>query len=463
MDFFTLGTFLVGNALSGVIGNRADDFLCRLLSSLIINLLNRYRSRSPDVGNCHKSLHKAALNATLDILNECLRELKPSSLRGRLSFSRQPDEVRQWLEEVKRELTEELRRIDKEPIDWQVTEEAQRQVEAFLQPKGVLASEWAKEFEGHLTKLLLTDLTKRFGEPPEIFQTKIAQRPTWFERVCAFFAKELQSNPDLNAFLQTQLLAQLQSDLTTLGSSLQQALDQIFQWLHLLPDIDRRLEEIQSALAQVREELVLIRRTQEEILGWLKRQLGSEHLIVALNDRTQNFLAQIQAQPFFGRRGAWQKLTEFVRSEENGIAIVYAPAGYGKTHFLAHWLKEISQDADTFVVFHFFNRHPDLGGYAVDLSNALAHLIAQISAATSKNGFPSLSPNPDDRRAMLENLLAELKLREGEKLVVLLDGLDEAQPLLEHPPIRTALLKGLFFVVSGRWDGVGKLPLHLKG
>jgi len=202
----------------------------------------------------------------------------------------------------------------------------------------------------------------------------------------------------------------------------------------------------------------------EEIRELLERQLGSQHLIVTLFSRTQEFLKSQQQKPFIGRRDAMERLRKFVEGETKGVAIVYAPPGFGKTLFLCHWLKEFSSQPGTYFVYHFFNKDPILGGYATDLSSALAHLIGQVWAITrGDESFPSLSPDPNERRATLEGLLGDLKLPEGEKLVVVLDGLDEAESLLEHPPIPLSFPEGLFFVVSSRWDGEGELPKYLQG
>jgi tetratricopeptide (TPR) repeat protein len=59
----------------------------------------------------------------------------------------------------------------------------------------------------------------------------------------------------------------------------------------------------------------------------------------------------------------------------------------------------------------------------------------------------------------LRNFLADLKLPEGVKLVIVLDGLDDAEGEVE--PF-DKIPEGLFAVVSGRWDGEGELPNYLE-
>ncbi|MEZ8220718.1 hypothetical protein GG496_000885, partial [Candidatus Fervidibacteria bacterium JGI MDM2 JNZ-1-D12] len=462
MEPVTIVTAIVANALSGIIGNRADDIFCSIVGRAVVRWLNSLLQRESNAINFQNSIHQAAIEATLDVVNDCLRELPSHPFLDRFP-RKSPDETRRWLEDAREGLSEELKRAKRGEISWQVSEEAQRQVKILLQPKrGVLGSKRAEEFAKRLTDLLLSDLTNRFGEPPEIFVQKVEQ--VWFERFCAFFSKKLQEQPELKSFLQTQILATIKDDLAQLGEKVEEVLSAMLNWVSLLSDIDRRLREIEQLTEVVRKEIGIVRRDVREILRILQNQLGSEHIVIALRERMEKFVSDLSAQPFIGRRKPLQRLEEFVNGQKKGVAIVYAPAGYGKTILLANWLKGVRSKPNFAVAYHFFNRHPDLGGYATSLNNALAHLIGQIWAMTQRDGSPLSLPNdPNERRAVLENMLAHLQLDEGEKLILVLDGLDEAEPILEYPPIPFNLPDGVFFVVAGRWDGVGKIPTYLEG
>ncbi len=98
-----------------------------------------------DAINWQNALHQAAIEATIDVISDCLQELPFPSLLERFPFARTtPDETRNWLENAKVELSEELRKPRKGKISWQVSGEAQKQIEVLLQPKGVLGSERAR-------------------------------------------------------------------------------------------------------------------------------------------------------------------------------------------------------------------------------------------------------------------------------------------------------------------------------
>jgi tetratricopeptide (TPR) repeat protein len=206
------------------------------------------------------------------------------------------------------------------------------------------------------------------------------------------------------------------------------------------------------------------RKREEAILDFLRQTFGSQHLVIALQDRTRAFIDRIGTQAFVPREGALQQLENWL-TRESGVAILHAPAGYGKTTFLAHLVKASREAGDTRVVYHFFSKDPDLGGYATSLGNALAHLLGQVAAITdssqSREGLYASAVDPDSRRAQLENTIQELKLAEGERLLIVLDGLDEADETL-HPPLRKPLPAGVFVVVSGRWDGAGNPPDYLQ-
>jgi hypothetical protein len=253
-------------------------------------------------------------------------------------------------------------------------------------------------------------------------------------------------------------LAQLRAEQAEGLAAVQERLDEMLPLLALLPDIAAQ-QQVLTALLQ--EALREMRRRPDEVLRWLRQRFSAEHLVVALQQRTQAFIHRLCQKPFVPRQAAWQQLSEFVMQEQGGVAVLHAPAGYGKTTFLANWVNALQREGGIAVAYHFFSKDPDLGGYATKPMNAFAHLLGQIAAMTQTDGVPiAFSDNPDERRAQLERAMAELKLAEGERLVVVLDGLDDAEEAF-YPPVQKPLPNGVFVVVSGRWDGAGDPPDYL--
>ncbi|MCS3920907.1 hypothetical protein Q2T83_10975 [Fervidibacter sacchari] len=232
----------------------------------------------------------------------------------------------------------------------------------------------------------------------------------------------------------------------------------------LEPEIQRAVQQIerqQQFLLEVLSELAGIKEQFKRMENLLVERFGISHVATFLFRSTNQFVRDYASKVFVGRKEAFDRLNCFL-SGEKGIAIVYAPAGYGKTTFLANWVWKLMvgewrfDDSQVHVFHHFFN--PNLQ-YSRTPSNAYAHLLAQISFATQ--GRISVPDRDDERHAALLNFFYEFSAPEGEKWVIVLDGLDDAEGEV-LPFIPAKLPKGLFVVISGRWDGEGELPPYLK-
>jgi len=232
----------------------------------------------------------------------------------------------------------------------------------------------------------------------------------------------------------------------------------------LEPEIQRAVQQIerqQQFLLEVLSELAGIKEQFKRMENLLVERFGISHVATFLFRSTNQFVHDYASKVFVGRKEAFDRLNCFL-SGENGVAIVYAPAGYGKTTFLANWVWRLKVGEQRFdnsqvrVFHHFFN--PNLQ-HSRPPSNAYAHLLAQISFATQ--GRISVPDRDDERHAALLNFFYEFSAPEGEKWVIVLDGLDDAEGEV-LPFIPAKLPKGLFVVISGRWDGEGELPPYLK-
>jgi tetratricopeptide (TPR) repeat protein len=470
MELLLLLNSLLGVAIGGIIGNRADHIFCRVMREVVNRL---QKGGSPVNHDLQRAVREAYLRATLVVCYALYEErgVLPQVWRRDLrTVLCPPDEIR-WLDKVCRWINEELRQLPKATYQPPSTD-ADHQIELLLQPKGTTAEQRAKELADKLKQSLLEEV-RQFGEPPERFVQMIQQgwtltqpdktevRLDWFDLLCAFFVNTLKTNQEVRAIFEGKLLANLAVE------SVPITLDQIDQLFSrkVSEEIVQQIQESERRLAQLMAEgFEASRKREEAILDFLRQTFGSQHLVIALQDRTRAFIDRIGTQAFVPREGALQQLENWL-TRESGVAILHAPAGYGKTTFLAHLVKASREAGDTRVVYHFFSKDPDLGGYATSLGNALAHLLGQVAAITdssqSREGLYASAVDPDSRRAQLENTIQELKLAEGERLLIVLDGLDEADETL-HPPLRKPLPAGVFVVVSGRWDGAGNPPDYLQ-
>jgi hypothetical protein len=489
--------FVLSSIVAGILGNRADAVFC----SLWRTIYDRLRRGDRPVRDLQQAIRRALLQATRSLLSDALRERGVdvqnlvSRFSRRLPFGQPRDEESQWLWRAYHELTAELGRVsDAEYVP--PSSVAESRLAFLLQPQGVAAEERGKELRERLTDEWLQELRGWFGEPPEVFIKRLregwqppegAGRVSWFDLVCAFFAHEVKHNDVVFRIVTAKLLAGLEVDGRSLGDAFLDYLERQFApVLERLEAVQRQLEELgrqqregfeelKARQAELTAILLPMRETQQALqalladaagwVRWIAERFGVSHVAAYLDRATRRFLREKWAQGFVGRKEAMERLNRFIAANPNGVAVVYAPAGYGKTAFLARWIRQVegrwigpAGDGEALVeaVCHFFSTAV---AKSTEPPNAYAHLLAQL-ARLSNSPFPI--PNRDDERwAALHNLLADRRWPPGVKAVLVLDGLDEAEGKVE-PFVPRPIPDGLFVIVSGRWDGKGKPPPYLK-
>ncbi|WP_322794763.1 hypothetical protein [Thermoflexus sp.] len=489
--------FVLSSIVAGILGNRADAVFC----SLWRTIYDRLRRGDRPVRDLQQAIRRALLQATRSLLSDALRERGVdvqnlvSRFSRRLPFGQPRDEESRWLWRAYHELTAELGRVsDAEYVP--PSSVAESRLAFLLQPQGVAAEERGKELRERLTNEWLQELRGWFGEPPEVFIKRLregwqppegAGRVSWFDLVCAFFAHEVKHNDVVFRIVTAKLLAGLEVDGRSLGDAFLDYLERQFApVLERLEAVQRQLEELgrqqregfeelKARQAELTAILLPMRETQQALqalladaagwVRWIAERFGVSHVAAYLDRATRRFLWEKWAQGFVGRKGAMERLNRFIAANPNGVAVVYAPAGYGKTAFLARWIRQVegrwigpAGDGEALVeaVCHFFSTAV---AKSTEPPNAYAHLLAQL-ARLSNSPFP-IPDRDDERWAALHNLLADRRWPPGVKAVLVLDGLDEAEGKVE-PFVPRPIPDGLFVIVSGRWDGKGKPPPYLK-
>ncbi|MFP4577546.1 MAG: AAA family ATPase, partial [Coleofasciculus sp.] len=158
-------------------------------------------------------------------------------------------------------------------------------------------------------------------------------------------------------------------------------------------------------------------------------------------------------QPFEGREEEQRQLDEFVQHSSRGVLLVTGAAGFGKSALLSHWQE--SQQEDCFIAYHCFSYRYQKTRL---VSEAYRHLLKQLYLYHNiRNGqFPN---DPNQMRDILVGMLEKPVSPEGKRLVIVLDGLDEASEPLE--PFFTRLPDGVFVIASARAE-VGDEPEYLR-
>jgi len=164
---------------------------------------------------------------------------------------------------------------------------------------------------------------------------------------------------------------------------------------------------------------------------------------------------RVRLEDFIGREWLTADLDRFLSEHKRGVWLLEGKAGVGKTAFLAHLVRERGY-------LHFFaEQAPGPAGVTRALQSLAAQLVSRyrLEPYTSREHLsPSLASAPD----FLERLLIQAaeRLKKGERLVIVVDALDEAGIGSNGNPLGLpkTLPEGVFLILSQR-EGV--VPLRI--
>jgi hypothetical protein len=162
-----------------------------------------------------------------------------------------------------------------------------------------------------------------------------------------------------------------------------------------------------------------------------------------------NILNKVDINNFAGRNWLLDKVDKFLCDHDCGYFILEAKAGLGKTTFMAWLAKERGY------IQHFVSLAPGDIGVELGLKNLAAQLCQVYELDIRNAPIFNQSGNFNNFYKLLED--ASTKLHKGNKIVILVDGLDaagtpEGQNVLGLPRI---LPKGIYFIVTQR-------PIYVK-
>jgi WD40 repeat protein len=203
---------------------------------------------------------------------------------------------------------------------------------------------------------------------------------------------------------------------------------------------------------------------QNDADGSLRALLGVELPLADSSDPIQDSLAAAYAhigavgsaaskpifdraieKPLFGRLRDVAALDSAFTNHERGVLLLQGEAGFGKSKLAAHWAERCDARMDCKVLRHAFSVLEPVGA---DHGAMVANLIRQASIllgpASLGAGEPGDSARLLDRFVTL--LAADRPL--GNRLVIILDALDEAADSIQPWPLR--LGRGVFILVTCR-------------
>jgi hypothetical protein len=156
---------------------------------------------------------------------------------------------------------------------------------------------------------------------------------------------------------------------------------------------------------------------------------------------------RVRLDRFMGREWLETEVDRFLDGNDRGYFVLEAKAGVGKSTFLAHLIQERAW------IHHFVELAPGEAGVGTARKNLAAQLLRAYDLAAEREE-PVLPDEAASRPDFLGNLLrqASEKRKGDEKIVLVVDGLDEAgtrsgENVLGLPRVLPA---GVFFLVSKR-------------
>ncbi len=208
--------------------------------------------------------------------------------------------------------------------------------------------------------------------------------------------------------------------------------------------------------------MAMLKRMEQEDNGLqrLADQL-SDNSITVIGKQYEGYETEVKVreviqdyttQPFVGRSPEQSKINSFLEGEASGLMLMTAPAGYGKSSLLMHWQQTCQEDY--FIAFHCFRRSSLV---LESLRNAYRHLLRQLYVYYNRRAYSF----PDDLRSQLCGLIDQGSVQPDRRLVIVLDGLDEAETIFE-PFFPSELPKGVYVIASARAEE-GDEPEYLRG
>jgi len=269
-----------------------------------------------------------------------------------------------------------------------------------------------------------------------------------------FVEDGIKSNEELRNVLFFQQLLGLQVgqsiDREQIGKILV-ALEQLKESSSWQSEVNKKLEDIKDAVKDESSKL------QEQIIGvagQIQQQSSStKYWGVETEERVNNLISQY-IKCFVGRDDEKGRLNEFIHSNSSGILLITAGAGFGKSALLASWLQELRKE-DLYIAYHFFSSQTDRS-----LEKAYLSILIQVSRFFD---VPFSISDRDEQglRDNLYGLLSDNTLQHKKPIVIVLDGLDEAEKPFS-PFLPQQLRKGVFLVASAR-SNPGEEHEYLKG
>ena len=363
------------------------------------------------------------------------------------------------------------------PVD-----QALREVEALIEERrNAPPNELLRDLQASAADAARRDLLKEIERDgaPKAFEDQFYARDRyssgvgWVLAARAFFAEELKTNPRLRTAVFLDLLNRSAGGVDEANNRLDLVLTAL---RNQGADLTARFDRLEAEIAKLRERQVSLNEEGEaqlhtamiaalaqfDFAGALRRRAAveapgwdAEAARIDVRDR----VAELSVA-FYGRGKELKKLDDFIEGRDRGLAVVAAPAGSGKSALLAGWLNRRRSFGDI-VVRHFISTNFEPA--TTNSVSALRHLTAQLRDLDGLDPADPANRISDSEVSLIDKLVERVGRPPpgGERLIVLVDGLDDLEQPLTDVFVRGTLAERVFLVVSGR-ALAGETPPHLR-
>ncbi len=462
----------VGGPIGGMLGSLGGELLGKMLESSAQEVAGILSDLSTNVlkdfakglgGSPNHDLQRAlaaALESALQRKRDELRREEGTNrfLRGKLLSDEHERLFALWLKKLQQAQSDE--QALQELLSGEVT------------PEAILQAVDAKDEQQAWWQFVEQALTAWAGGqsiPDDLGNFLRERLPQNLQAALAEILKDPKHQRAWIAFQRTMmtetlsLVRHVQDQLTDLTKEQQQGFAQLQKHLEtlstapeLLTQLSRAMTEILAAVHEGTERIEqLLETLSVTLLREIRRRpLYERYAGLEVADRVEELLRDYTTL-FVGRKDELAQLDGLLSAKLSGKLIITAKAGFGKTALLANWVARRRGDG-CFVACHFFSHRYDATRSVV---NAYRNLLRQLFI------YHELAdePLPDDENSLRDTLYGIVKergARPDEPLIIVLDGLDEAEHVFS-PPFPVPLPEGVFVVVSARADE-GEEPDYLR-
>ncbi|MEQ8382126.1 MAG: ATP-binding protein [Coleofasciculus sp. A1-SPW-01] len=390
MEPITWGWILAA-ALSGIVGNKADVGLDTLGKGLK-GMINRLKSGdAPMHQEIQMAVGRAFLLAQQSLVEDCLSELMGGK-EYKNSWDCPPQYKNEitWLNQKLKRLKADLQKLEKGQFgELAVTPVAD--IDSLLTPDGALVGDTL----GVVRQQLMVVLQQE--NAIALYQTKaVTPQVGLFERMCAYFAVEMQHNPVLREMIQGQLLTQINANLKTQQVTVK---DLTHSLQNLARDVVRDMGDIKELLERLNNQMAALSVRQLPVpddFRWI------------VEDKTKGFV---------GREFVFDAIEEFFQQQRKGYFIIGAEPGMGKSSILAEFVRRND------CIVYFNQRNEGITSAEQFLRSVCIQLIQDYGLSHSQDIQPENTCNSNFFKNLLNEVRGKLKL--NERLVIAVDALDE--------------------------------------